>query len=102
MCASAGVAGAISFLDGLTLDQCSKAIETTLGIMSGLICDGAKSSCATKIASGIPCAFDFYYAAKKNRNLLFGEGIIVKDVKSTIKNTDILEKDGMLEQIMLY
>ncbi len=75
MCASAGVAGAISFLDGLTLDQCSKAIETTLGTMSGLICDGAKSSCATKIASGISCAFDSYYASKKNRNLLFGEGV---------------------------
>ena len=96
MCASAGVAGAISFLDGLTLDQCSKAIETTLGTMSGLICDGAKSSCATKIASGISCAFDSYYASKKNRNLLFGEGIIGRDVEATIKNTGILGKDGML------
>ena len=96
MCASAGVAGAISFLDGLTLDQCSKAIETTLGTMSGLICDGAKSSCATKIASGISCAFDSYYASKKNRNLLFGEGIIGRDVEATIKNTGVLGKDGML------
>ena len=96
MCASAGVAGAISFLDGLTLDQCSKAIEPTLGTMSGLICDGAKSSCATKIASGISCAFDSYYASKKNRNLLFGEGIIGRDVEATIKNTGVLGKDGML------
>ena len=96
MCASAGVAGAISFLDGLTLDQCSKAIETTLGTMSGLICDGAKSSCATKIASGISSAFDSYYASKKNRNLLFGEGIIGRDVEATIKNTGVLGKDGML------
>lgn len=97
MCASAGVAGAISFLDGLTLEQCGKAIETTLGTMSGLICDGAKSSCATKIASGISCAFDSYYAAKKNRSFLFGEGIIGRDVEKTIKNTGILGKEGMLE-----
>ncbi len=70
--------------------------STTLGTMSGLICDGAKSSCATKIASGISCAFDSYYASKKNRNLLFGEGIIGRDVEATIKNTGILGKDGML------
>ncbi|WP_035945348.1 serine dehydratase subunit alpha family protein [Fusobacterium perfoetens] len=95
MCASAGVAGAISFLDGLTLEQCAMAVETTLGTMSGLICDGAKSSCATKIASGISCAFDSYYTAKKNRRLLFGEGIIGRDVEATIKNTGILGKDGM-------
>lgn len=95
MCASAGVAGAISFLDGLTLEQCSMAVETTLGTMSGLICDGAKSSCATKIASGISCAFDSYYTAKKNRKLLFGEGIIGKDTEATIKNVGILGKEGM-------
>ena len=95
ICASAGAAGAISFLDGLSLEQITWAIETTLGTLSGVICDGAKSSCATKIASGITCAFDSYYAAKKNRKFLFGEGIVGRDVETTIKNTGVLGQDGM-------
>lgn len=95
ICASAGAAGAISFLDGLSLEQVTWAIETTLGTLSGVICDGAKSSCATKIASGITCAFDSYYAAKKNRKFLFGEGIVGRDVEATIKNAGILGQEGM-------
>ena len=95
ICASAGAAGAISFLDGLSLEQITWAIETTLGTLSGVICDGAKSSCATKIASGITCAFDSYYAAKKNRKFLFGEGIVGRNVEATIKNAGILGQDGM-------
>ncbi|WP_300393257.1 serine dehydratase subunit alpha family protein [Fusobacterium sp.] len=95
ICASAGAAGAISFLDGLSLEQINYAIETTLGTLSGVICDGAKSSCATKIASGITCAFDSYFAAKKNRKLLFGEGIVGKNVEATIKNAGILGQEGM-------
>lgn len=95
ICASAGAAGAISFLDGLSLEQINWAIEITLGTLSGVICDGAKSSCATKIASGITCAFDSYYAAKKNRKFLFGEGIVGRDVEATIKNAGILGQDGM-------
>lgn len=95
ICASAGVAGAISFLSGLSLEQIGYAIETTLGTMSGVICDGAKSSCATKIASGISAAFDAYYAASKNRKFEFGEGIVGKDVEKTIKHVGILGQDGM-------
>ena len=95
ICASAGAAGAISFLDGLSLEQINAAIENTLGTLSGIICDGAKSSCATKIASGISTAFDSYYAAKKNRKLLFGEGIIGSNVEKTLKNVGILGQKGM-------
>ena len=95
ICASAGIAGAISFVDGLSLAQIKHAIETTLGTLSGVICDGAKSSCATKIASGISAAFDGYYAASKNRKLEFGEGIIGKDVEATIKHVGILGQEGM-------
>ena len=95
ICASAGVAGAISFLAGLSLEQIKYAIETTLGTMSGVICDGAKSSCATKIASGISAAFDSYYAASKNRKFEFGEGIVGRDVEATIKNVGVLGQEGM-------
>lgn len=95
ICASAGVAGAISFLSGLSIEQIGYAIETTLGTMSGVICDGAKSSCATKIASGVSAALDGYYAASKNRKFEFGEGIIGRNVESTIKNVGTLGQVGM-------
>lgn len=95
ICASAGVAGAISFLSGLSVEQIGYAIETTLGTMSGVICDGAKSSCATKIASGVAAALDGYYAASKNRKFEFGEGIIGRNVESTIKNVGTLGQVGM-------
>ena len=95
ICASAGVAGAISFLSGLSLKQIEYAIETTLGTLSGVICDGAKSSCATKIASGVSAAFDGYYAASKNRKFEFGEGIVGKNVEATIKNVGVLGQEGM-------
>ena len=97
MAASASVSGALAFLDGLSLAQIKMAIENTLGTLSGVICDGAKSSCATKIAIGISAAVDGYYAAKKNRKLLFGEGIIGRDVEKTIENVGILGSKGMKE-----
>lgn len=95
ICASGGVSGALAFLSGLSVEQVGYAIETTLGTMSGVICDGAKSSCATKIASGISAAFDGYYAASKNRKFEFGEGIVGKNVEATIKNVGTLGQVGM-------
>ena len=100
ICASAGVAGAISFLSELSIEQIGYAIETTLGTMSGVICDGAKSSCATKIASGVSAALDGYYAASKNRKFEFGEGIIGRNVESTIKNVGTLGQVGMKSKTM--
>lgn len=95
ICASAGVSGAIAFLSNLSLEQINNAIETTLATLSGVICDGAKSSCATKIASGVSAAFDSFYSSSKNRSFHFGEGIVGSNVENTIKNVGILGQDGM-------
>ena len=95
MCASGGVAGAISFLSGFSPVQINSAIETTLATLSGVVCDGAKSSCATKIASGVAAAFDGYYAASKNRKFEFGEGIVGRNIEATIKNVGTLGQVGM-------
>lgn len=95
VCASGGVAGAISFLSGFSPAQIDSAIETTLATLSGVVCDGAKSSCATKIASGVAAAFDGYYAASKNRKFEFGEGIVGRDIEATIKNVGTLGQVGM-------
>lgn len=95
VCGGAGVAGAIAFLDGLSLEQVSMAIETTLATLSGMICDGAKSSCATKIASSIGMAFDSYYLAKKKKYFEIGEGILGKNVEDTLANVKVLAYEGL-------
>jgi len=97
MASCAGVSGALAYLDGLPLDQIKMAISNTLGTVSGIICDGAKSSCACKIAVGVSCAFDSYIAAKKGRALLSGEGIIGSSAERTIENVGTLAAEGMLE-----
>jgi len=72
MAASAGVSGALMYLAGGSISQIKMAVETTLGTLSGVICDGAKSSCATKIATGICAAVDAFAAARKGRCLNYG------------------------------
>ena len=97
MASCAGVSGAFAYLDDLPLEKIKMAISNTLGTVSGIICDGAKSSCACKIAAGISSAFDSYVAAKKGRALLSGEGIIGNSAERTIANVGTLAAEGMLE-----
>lgn len=95
MAASAGVSGALSYIDGLSTAQVKMAVETTLATVSGVICDGAKSSCATKIATGVTSAVDAYFAARKGRGFNYGEGIVGSDIESTIVHVGTLGCDGM-------
>lgn len=95
MAASAGVSGALAYLDGLSLGQVKMAVETTLATVSGIICDGAKSSCATKIATGVSMAVDAWMAARKGRGLSYGEGIVGADLEKTINHVGTLGSDGM-------
>lgn len=93
--ASAGVSGALCYMDGLSVEQVEMAVQTTLATISGVICDGAKSSCATKIATGVSSAVDAYFAAKKGRGFNNGEGIVGCDIESTISHVGTLGCDGM-------
>jgi len=95
MCASSAVSGAIAYLEGADFETVSKAISNSLGNISGVICDGAKASCATKIATGIYAAFDSSMLALNDKFLHGGEGIIAHDVEDTIKNVGILSQSGM-------
>lgn len=95
MCASSSVSGAISFLEGADYETVANSITNSLGNVSGVICDGAKASCATKIATGIYAAFDSSMLALNNKYLHGGDGIISSNVEETIKNVGILSKTGM-------
>jgi len=95
MCAASAVSGAIAFLEDAEYDVVANAITNSLGNVSGVICDGAKASCATKIASGVYAAFDSSMLALNNKWLQGGEGIIASDVEKTIKNIGVLAQKGM-------
>ena len=95
MCAASAVSGAIAFLENACYDTVAKAITNNLGNISGVICDGAKASCATKIATGVYAAFDSSMLALNNKYLQGGEGIIASDIEQTIKNIGVLSQSGM-------
>lgn len=95
MCAASAVSGAISFLEDADYDTVANSITNSLGNISGVICDGAKASCATKIATGIYAAFDSSMLALNNKYLQGGDGIISTNVEDTIKNIGVLSQSGM-------
>ncbi len=95
--ASSGTAGGITMLMGGTLRQIKNAVTNTLADVSGIVCDGAKSSCAIKIASSVDAGIVSYYMAINNRVFDGGDGIVDSDFEKTIKNVSRLGKDGMKE-----
>jgi len=97
ICATSAVSGALAYLEGGDYKTVSMAITNSLGNVSGVICDGAKASCAMKIATGVYSAFDSSMLALSHRALHDGEGIIGYDVEETIRNIGILANAGMKE-----
>jgi len=95
ICSAAAVAGALCFINNNSYEMVSHAIANTLGDVSGIICDGAKSSCAMKIATTVYAAFDAYLLASHGKNLLGGDGIIGNDIEQTLKHIGKLSQDGM-------
>lgn len=94
---SAGcAAGAgIAYLCGGDLRLINHTIVNSLAILSGTICDGAKPSCAAKIASAVDAALIGYHMALQNKQFRGGEGIVKKGVENTIQSVGRLGKDGM-------
>lgn len=97
ICACSAVAGAIAFIEGCEYKVVADSITNSLGCISGVICDGAKASCAMKIANGVYSAFDSSMLAMNAKVLSSGDGIIGKDVEETINNIGILSQVGMKE-----
>jgi len=68
-----------------------------LAIVSGIICDGAKPSCAGKIASSVEAGILGFYMYQKGQQFFGGDGIVKKGVENTIANIGRLGRDGMRE-----
>lgn len=95
VCAAAGVGGAIAFIQEGDLKSVGDALTNTLANISGLICDGAKASCSSKIATGIYTAFDSAMLALSNRVFSPEDGIVSQGIEKTIQNIGRLSQEGM-------
>ncbi|MBD5131601.1 MAG: serine dehydratase subunit alpha family protein [Clostridiales bacterium] len=95
--AGAGAGAGISYLFGGGYEDISKTITNALAITSGLICDGAKSSCAAKIASAVDAGLTGMEMTRKGCCFRGGDGILESGVESTIDNVGDLARVGMKE-----
>ncbi len=95
--AGCGAACGIAYLKGGDLETIAHTIVNTLAITSGMICDGAKPSCAAKIATAIDAGLLGYQMYQNGNQFRDGEGIIKKGVENTIVNVGRLASVGMKE-----
>ena len=72
-------------------------LVNALAIVSGIICDGAKASCAAKIASSVEAGILGYHMYKNGQQFRSGDGIVTKGVENTIRNVGLLGREGMRE-----
>ena len=96
---SAGCASGcgIAYLLGHSFDIIEHTLENALGMAAGIVCDGAKPSCAGKIALAVEAGLLGFEMSKNGDNLLGGDGIIGKDVEETIDHIGCLGRYGMKE-----
>lgn len=96
---NAGVAAGagIAFLCGGEYEDVIHTVVNGLAIVSGIICDGAKASCAGKIASAVDAGILGYEMYKNGQQFYAGDGIVTKGIEATIKNIGRLGKEGMKE-----
>jgi L-cysteine desulfidase len=95
--AGAGAGSGIAYLFGGDERDISHTIVNTLAITSGIICDGAKSSCAAKIATAVETGIFGYEMFKNGQQFYAGDGIVVKGVENAIANFGRLARVGMRE-----
>ena len=95
--AACGSGAAVTYLSGGSYEQVCETITNTLAVVSGIVCDGAKPSCASKIASSVDAALNAHYLAMQNRVFQAGEGIVKGDIEKTIAGVGSVAADGMRE-----
>ncbi|MBO5379582.1 MAG: serine dehydratase subunit alpha family protein [Clostridia bacterium] len=93
--AGVGAGCGICYLHGGRYYEISHTLVNAVAILSGTICDGAKSSCAAKISMAVEAGIMGYEMAKSGHQFYSGEGIVTKGVEKTIKNVGRLASVGM-------
>ena len=97
VCAGAAAGAGIAYLYGGNYDDIAHTVVNALAIVSGIVCDGAKASCAAKIASAVDAGILGYHMYQNGQQFYAGEGIVTKGADATIRNIGRLGKDGMRE-----
>lgn len=95
--AGAAAGAGIAYLHNGTYKEIQHTIVNALAILSGTICDGAKASCAAKIASSIDAGIMGYYMYKNKQQFYAGDGVVAHSVDETIQNIGTLGSQGMLQ-----
>ena len=83
------------YLHGGRFNEIAHTIVNALAINSGVVCDGAKASCAAKIASAVEAALLGMQMVLHGREFYGGDGLVSKGVENTIKNISRLASQGM-------
>lgn len=95
--AGAACGAGIAYLEGGKFREIAHTLVNALAMISGVVCDGAKSSCAAKIASSVEAGVLGYYMFKDGNQFVDGDGIVKKGVENTIKAIGKLARVGMCE-----
>lgn len=93
--AGVGAGAGISYLLGGDYDAICHTVVNALAIASGMICDGAKASCAAKIATAVDAGIMGCMMYRNGKQFYKGEGIVCKNIEETIMGVGYLARDGM-------
>ena len=97
VCAGAAAGTGIAYLCGGGYAEVTHTVVNALAITSGIVCDGAKASCAAKIAAAVDAGILGYNMYIRGQQFCAGDGIVTKGADETIRNVGRLGKDGMKE-----
>ena len=97
VCAGVGTGAGIAFLEGEDLKTVAHTIANALAILPGMVCDGAKPSCAAKISQAVEAGIFGYQMYKNGQQFYAGDGLVVKGVDANVETIGRLGREGMLE-----
>ena len=95
--AGCSAGAAIAYLHGGGFREIAHTLVNSLAIVSGMICDGAKASCAAKISAAVDAGLVGYSMFRSGQQFRGGDGIVTKGVEETIRNIGRLGRFGMRE-----
>ena len=95
--AGCGSGAGIAYLYGGDYEVIAHTVVNSLAIVSGIICDGAKASCAAKISAAVDAGIMGYEMYIQGQQFYGGDGIVTHGVENTIRNVGQLAKEGMCE-----
>lgn len=93
--AACGSGAAITFLHGGSFEEICRTITNTIATVGGIVCDGAKSSCAAKIAASVDAAILAHQMSMSGAAFRAGEGLVGEDTDTTIQNIGYVGRVGM-------